>query len=294
MHEKSTDSPPEEWRAAPDYANIEVSSSGRVRKLVYLQARTDYNGYPLVRFTVKRNGKCIQVNVHKLVAYAFIGPRPPGHDINHIDGVKTNPAAENLEYVTRSQNVSHAYRLGLHGRPTGTKNGRARLMPEQVERIREHGRHRGPYGAKALAQELNVSPALVMDVLRGRSWGGPAVIQGRYTNFGSHNGTAKLTEDQVTQARRLASDQTHEAIASLYGVSRRTMNHAIRGDTWDHVIEAPVLNTKRRPRRLTEQEVHSIKKALPHTTGKALSEHYGVSKSVISGIRHGRYWRHVK
>ena len=44
---------------------------------------------------------------------SFVGPRPEGHEINHIDGVKDNNALSNLEYVTPLQNRHHAFRV-LH------------------------------------------------------------------------------------------------------------------------------------------------------------------------------------
>lgn len=43
--------------------------------------------------------------VHALVAAAFIGPRPEGHDIIHLDGDPKNLHADNLAYVTRSERV---------------------------------------------------------------------------------------------------------------------------------------------------------------------------------------------
>ena len=42
--------------------------------------------------------------VHAIVAATFHGPRPEGMDTRHLDGDKTNNAASNLRYGTRSEN----------------------------------------------------------------------------------------------------------------------------------------------------------------------------------------------
>ncbi len=47
--------------------------------------------------------------VHTLVAAAFLGPRPEGHDIIHLDGDQTNLHADNLAYVTRSERMKGVY-----------------------------------------------------------------------------------------------------------------------------------------------------------------------------------------
>lgn len=44
--------------------------------------------------------------IHQLVAQVFIGPRPVGKEINHIDGDKYNNHYTNLEYVTRGEQLS--------------------------------------------------------------------------------------------------------------------------------------------------------------------------------------------
>jgi hypothetical protein len=59
------------------------------------------------------------VLVHRLVATAFLGPRPACMVVNHLDGNKTHNAAGNLEYTTYAGNARHARAIGLQapGRP---------------------------------------------------------------------------------------------------------------------------------------------------------------------------------
>lgn len=42
--------------------------------------------------------------VHAVIAATFHGPRPEGMDTRHLDGDKSNNAASNLRYGTRSEN----------------------------------------------------------------------------------------------------------------------------------------------------------------------------------------------
>ena len=61
------------------------------------------------------------VYVHRLVALAFIGIPEEGFDhVNHINGVKNDNRVENLEWVSRSGNMLHSYRvLGRQGAALG-------------------------------------------------------------------------------------------------------------------------------------------------------------------------------
>jgi len=45
---------------------------------------------------------------HLLVAKAWIGPRPEGYEVDHIDGNIRNCAVSNLEYVTPEENRRRA------------------------------------------------------------------------------------------------------------------------------------------------------------------------------------------
>jgi hypothetical protein len=50
------------------------------------------------------NGVRTVREVHAIIAATFHGPRPAGLDTRHLDGDKSNNAASNLRYGTRSEN----------------------------------------------------------------------------------------------------------------------------------------------------------------------------------------------
>lgn len=94
----------------------EVSNKGNVRSLCgrhgdnrILKQGIGSKGYTLV--SLCDNGKQKTVNVHRLVAEAFI-PNPNNYPcINHKDENKTNNAVENLEWCTYQKNNVHGKRL---------------------------------------------------------------------------------------------------------------------------------------------------------------------------------------
>src|SRR5690606_27606505 len=89
-------------------------------------------GYPQGYLSVE--GKTVPRKVHALVAEAFIGPRPEGHQIAHNDGDRLNSRLENLRYATAAEIAVDQI---AHGRaPRGSRNGRAKLTEGQVLEIR--------------------------------------------------------------------------------------------------------------------------------------------------------------
>ena len=103
-----------------------VRNEGRKHPGRWLRATLDSSGYPKVTLTVDGKVRCVKV--HRLVALTWIGPPPtPTHEVNHVDGVKANAAAANLEWVTRRENMNHAIEHGLLKAPTITDGHRIRV-----------------------------------------------------------------------------------------------------------------------------------------------------------------------
>ncbi|WP_442965127.1 HNH endonuclease [Pseudomonas sp. ESBL1] len=96
------------------------------------------------------------------------GPCPEGQEVNHIDGNKQNPRLDNLEYVTRSENMRHAFRTGLLSRD-GARNSKAALTEDDVRAIRSE--YTGEYGQCAsFARRYGVSHSAIQDIVHGRNW----------------------------------------------------------------------------------------------------------------------------
>lgn len=100
---------PEIFKPSP-YENYFVTKDGSVyyirRKKVYKLTLSDRSknrsGYRLLGIQI--NGKQKTITHHSLVARTYLGERH-GRDINHKDENKLNNSVENLEYVTKAENM---------------------------------------------------------------------------------------------------------------------------------------------------------------------------------------------
>lgn len=111
----------ETQRELADRLGISFSSVEKIRKRLL---RTDLSNNPKIltpspndkgylRVFLCRGSRAHTRYVHILVASAFHGPAPEDMEVNHKDTNKANNRADNLEYMTRLENVRHATALGL-------------------------------------------------------------------------------------------------------------------------------------------------------------------------------------
>ena len=133
----------EEWKIC--FERYEISNLGNCR-IKYLNGNykkvkgsiinRGRDGYKY--FQVKRGGKRVNKFFHYLVAEQFIGVRPDGLVIDHIDRNSLNNKVSNLRYITQEENMRNSckYREDL---PTD-KNERRRIL--QRERLKRLGKTR--------------------------------------------------------------------------------------------------------------------------------------------------------
>ncbi len=59
------------------------------------------------------NGKIINIYAHRVILLYFNGDIPKGFESNHKNNIKNSNRLSNLEVVTRSENMLHAYKNDL-------------------------------------------------------------------------------------------------------------------------------------------------------------------------------------
>lgn len=99
----------ETWKAVKGYEGLyEVSSLGNVRNSntsKVLRSCKHRSGYLSVM--LYKDGRPKRINIHRLVATAFLS-NPNGYKlVNHIDENKGNNIAENLEWCSCEHNMRH-------------------------------------------------------------------------------------------------------------------------------------------------------------------------------------------
>jgi len=122
---------------------------------------------------------------------------------------------------------------------------------------------------------------------------------------GEKNPNARFSMEQVREIRAVwaRGETTCADIAKAHGVQEKTIYLMVRGETYRDPAYAQPANrdrfTKKGERhplhRLSEVEVVEIKRliAAGHHTLTAIGERFGVSRSHVGGIKHGKFWKHV-
>jgi hypothetical protein len=220
-----TPSPGEEqWRPIADFDGYEVSDMGRVRSgATVLKPRPDRNGYLSV--TIRRAKKAHRRVIQRLVAEAFIGPRPDGMVVRHRNGIESDNRKGNLRYGTPIENEADKIEHGTQLRGDG--HHQAKLTAEQVIAIRKRFSPGSEVdGQNALAREFGVSDTAIYDVLRRDTWTCIAASADDKTP------RRRLTPEQIADIRSRYQPKSKEAglsaLAREFGVSAPAIHYIVK------------------------------------------------------------------
>ena len=176
----------EEWKQIEGYEGMyEVSNLGNIRSLDRIVTATNKNGtfnrvlkgrilrnskttkgYPQIAFS--KNGKLKSVEIHRLVAKAFI-PNPDNLIVvNHIDGNIKNNNVTNLEWCTHSYNSKHAYMIGTKKPIRGEENVQSVLTDKEVIEIRRL--NASGYSQRKLGKMFNVCHSTIRKIILRKKW----------------------------------------------------------------------------------------------------------------------------
>lgn len=172
------------WKDIKDFEGIyQVSNLGSVRSLdrkVFnkgnnswcnkkgriLKPTKDKGGYLYVGLHNKDNVKTNSVKIHRLVALAFCTGYEYGLEVNHKNGNRQDNRSENLEWVTRSQNIRDIYKRGLN--TNGDKNNASKLKNREIGIITSL--YDSGVSQIIIAKAFSVSQATISNIIKNKTY----------------------------------------------------------------------------------------------------------------------------
>ena len=170
------------WKIIEGFPNYLISNKGNlksVKTLKNVKLFTKDDGY--VSYTLRLDNKGYYKYIHRLVAEAFVDNPNNKGQVNHINGIKGDNRAENLEWVTPAENIRHAIDTGLlkyKKKEKEIKNSKyslgeeangSKLTPEKVIEIRVLWELR-EFKQVELAEKFGVDNSTINDIIRRKRW----------------------------------------------------------------------------------------------------------------------------
>jgi hypothetical protein len=171
------------WKDIPKFNNeYQISNFGKIRSKHAVIIRSNGTTHTRVSKILKpakskdgyyKGAVCVDKKmrtycIHRLVAEAFCFKSYETQEVNHINGVKTDNRAENLEWCNRSENILHALRLGLLIPRKGSQKTESKMDEATAKKLKEmiaNGIKRS-----LVCEQLGITVHMYKDVQRGKTW----------------------------------------------------------------------------------------------------------------------------
>jgi len=165
----------ETWKKVPNFSKYMAEKSGLIKTFNWKGSGQERimkpavtNGYAKT-VMINDQGEYKSIKVHRIIALTFCENPFNKDSVNHINGIKTDNRAENLEWCTHQENIKHAVDNNLMVVIKGEQIGNSKLKEHQVLEIRAKFIPR-KYTRVKLAKEYNVTEGTIKDILYKRTW----------------------------------------------------------------------------------------------------------------------------
>jgi len=170
----------ENWKSVLGYEGLyEVSDLGKVKGLeryCICKSKTRivsekiknlrFDKYGYLRSSFSKLGIVSTIQVHRLVALAFISNPENKKTVNHKNGIKTDNRVENLEWNTTLENNLHSREHGLN-KNSGQTHYKAKLTNKEVFDIKYNS---NGISQKSLSKKYNVCHQTISQIKTGNIW----------------------------------------------------------------------------------------------------------------------------
>ena len=165
------------WKDIPGYEGLyQASTIGRIRSvdryITYKNGKEVFTQGKILKIclntkdrqtvTMSKNGKVKSYEIQRIMGLTFLGYRPNGYHVCHVDGDKNNNNIKNLRYDSPKENCLDQYRVGK-------KNPNGVLEIEDVIKIKKLYSTK-KYFQKDLAKMFNVSQTQISKIILGQSY----------------------------------------------------------------------------------------------------------------------------
>ena len=142
------------------YGVLKNANTNKVMKLT-----PDKQGRKRVRLS--KNNKAKTRTVASLMAETFLGQRPQGFHVAHLDGNPSNDVLKNLKYVSPKENMSHK---AIHGTLMFGENHKRAVLKEKDVLYIKHAYGTNQSTQTALAKKYGVDIKTISLICCGKNW----------------------------------------------------------------------------------------------------------------------------
>ena len=184
-------------------------------------------GYLVISLWI--DGEKILERVHRLVALVFHGKPEEKLTVNHKDGNKLNNHESNLEWLSKTDNLKHAWKTGLM--PKGSESYLSVLKEEDVVAIKQMFAE--GLSNIEITNRFPVGKSTISKIRQKQIWKHVLPTLEYDIGISSCEKLKKLTGNDIPIIRRMYSEgNSMNAIARHFNVHAGTISQIFSGKAW--------------------------------------------------------------